>query len=278
MSVNMNDPAQLNGTTVVGGDGQKLGDVDAVYYDNATDRAEWVAVRSGLFGTRVTLVPLRRADYTGDELRVPFDKVQLRNAPHHDPGNELSSTDEADLYRYYGIGPTADASASRRRPSPSSGPSRATSATSASSTTAPSWTPRSTTCGTTASETVAGNPTPATRGRSHLVPPGGTGLTHGSVRVRRGARTHLRGLAHGFCPVCEAPFLCAGARRRATARATPGSARPAPRSRRPAPTCRARASVSAGPSCLAITLPSSTPHWSNESMPQIVPSTNVTCS
>ena len=103
MSVNMNDPAQLNGTTVVGGDGEKLGDVDAVYYDNATDRAEWVAVRSGLFGTRVTLVPLHRADYTGDELRVPFDKAQLRNAPHHDPGNELSSTDEADLYRYYGI-------------------------------------------------------------------------------------------------------------------------------------------------------------------------------
>jgi PRC-barrel domain len=103
MSVNMNDPGQLNGTTVVGGDGEKLGNVDAVYYDNATDRAEWVAVRSGLFGTRLTLVPLRRADYTGNELRVPFDKVQLRNAPHHDPGNELSSTDEADLYRYYGI-------------------------------------------------------------------------------------------------------------------------------------------------------------------------------
>jgi len=103
MSVNTNDPGQLNGTTVVGGDGEKLGNVDAVYYDNATDRAEWVAVRSGLFGTRVTLVPLRRADYTGNELRVPFDKVQLRNAPHHDPGNELSSTDEADLYRYYGI-------------------------------------------------------------------------------------------------------------------------------------------------------------------------------
>ena len=103
MSVNMNDPAQLNGATVIGGDGQKLGSVDAVYYDNATDRAEWVAVRSGLLGTRVTLVPLRRADYSGDALRVPFDKVQLRNAPHHDPGNELSSADEADLYRYYGI-------------------------------------------------------------------------------------------------------------------------------------------------------------------------------
>ena len=108
MSVSMNDPAQLNGVTVSGGDGEKLGNVDAVYYDNATDRAEWVAVRSGLFGTRVTLVPLRRADHTGDELHVPFDKVQLRNAPHHDPDDELSPAEEADLYRYYGIARAID--------------------------------------------------------------------------------------------------------------------------------------------------------------------------
>ena len=103
MTMNIDDPARLNGTTVIGGDGEKLGSVDAVYYDNATDRPEWVAVRSGLFGTRVALVPLRRANYAGDALRVPFDKVQLKNAPHHDPGRELSSSDEADLYRYYGI-------------------------------------------------------------------------------------------------------------------------------------------------------------------------------
>ena len=103
MTMNIDDPARLNGTPVIGGDGEKLGSVDSVYYDNATDRPEWVAVRSGLFGTRVALVPLRRANYGGDILRVPFDKVQLRNAPHHDPGRELSSSDEADLYRYYGI-------------------------------------------------------------------------------------------------------------------------------------------------------------------------------
>ena len=83
---NIDDPARLNGATVIGGDGEKLGNVDAVYYDNATDKAEWVAVRSGVFGTRVALVPLCRADLAGEELHVPFDKVQLRHAPHHDPG------------------------------------------------------------------------------------------------------------------------------------------------------------------------------------------------
>jgi PRC-barrel domain len=103
MTRNIDDPARLNGTTVIGGDGEKLGSVDAVYYDNATDKAEWVAVRGGLFGTRVSLVPLRRADFAGDELHVPFDKVQVKNAPHHDPGRDLSAAEEADLYRYYGV-------------------------------------------------------------------------------------------------------------------------------------------------------------------------------
>jgi sporulation protein YlmC with PRC-barrel domain len=103
MGLNIDDPSHLQGATVIGDDGQKLGNVDGVYYDNATDRPEWVAVRSGLFGTRVTLVPLRRADDTGHELHVPFDRIQLKNAPHHDPGRELSSSAEADLYRYYGL-------------------------------------------------------------------------------------------------------------------------------------------------------------------------------
>lgn len=99
----IDDPAGLHGVTVVGADGAKLGRVDAVYHDNATDRPEWVSVRGGLFGTRVALVPLRRAHHADGVLRVPFDKVQLRNAPHHHPGRELSVEEETDLYRYYGV-------------------------------------------------------------------------------------------------------------------------------------------------------------------------------
>ncbi len=102
-SPEIDDPSRLHGATVVGADGAKLGRVDAVYYDNVTDRPEWVAVRGGLFGTRVALVPLRRANRVDDVLHVPFDKVQLRNAPHHHPGHELSVEEETDLYRYYGV-------------------------------------------------------------------------------------------------------------------------------------------------------------------------------
>jgi len=108
MARNSDDESLLNGVTVIGGDGQKVGSVDAVYYDNETDRPEWVAVRSGLLGSRVTLVPISRTDHVGDQLRIPFDGVQLRNAPHHDPGGELSPSEERDLCRYYGIAVPGD--------------------------------------------------------------------------------------------------------------------------------------------------------------------------
>jgi uncharacterized protein (TIGR02271 family) len=103
MAINIDDPTRIEGSNVIGGDGKKVGTVDAIYYDNDTDRPEWVSVKTGLFGTSVSLVPLANAEVRGDDLHVPFDKGQLKDAPHHDPGRELSPSDEADLYRHYGI-------------------------------------------------------------------------------------------------------------------------------------------------------------------------------
>jgi uncharacterized protein (TIGR02271 family) len=110
MAVNISDPAALHGSAVTDRDGRKLGKVYSVYYDNETDRPEWAAVKSGLFGTHVSLVPLATAEFDGRELQVPYDKDQLQSAPHHDPDRELSPSDEAELFRHYGVpygGPTA---------------------------------------------------------------------------------------------------------------------------------------------------------------------------
>jgi uncharacterized protein (TIGR02271 family) len=103
MAITIDDPARLEGTDVRGGDGSKLGSVESVYYDNNSDRPEWVSVRSGLFGSHVSIMPLKSAEYDGRELRVPYDKDALRSAPHHDPGRELSPRDEEDLFRHYGM-------------------------------------------------------------------------------------------------------------------------------------------------------------------------------
>jgi hypothetical protein len=75
------DPTAITGASVVGADGDKLGKVDAIYYDNETDKPEWAAVKSGLFGSHVTLVPLSRGNWDGDTLTVPFDKSALKTAP-----------------------------------------------------------------------------------------------------------------------------------------------------------------------------------------------------
>jgi sporulation protein YlmC with PRC-barrel domain len=103
MAVNIQDPAALQGLTVTGQRGEKLGKVDGVYIDNETQRPEWAAVKSGLFGTHISLVPLATADVSGDELRVPFDKDTLKGAPHHDPDRELSPQQEIELFEHYGI-------------------------------------------------------------------------------------------------------------------------------------------------------------------------------
>ncbi|MDK3258023.1 PRC and DUF2382 domain-containing protein [Blastococcus capsensis] len=96
---------QLNaviGSTAVGPDG-KLGKVGEVYLDDETGRPEWATVRTGLFGTKEAFVPLAGADMSGDELRVPYDKDKLKNAPHIDSEGHLSPAEETELYRYYGL-------------------------------------------------------------------------------------------------------------------------------------------------------------------------------
>jgi hypothetical protein len=103
MAANIQDPTAIHGLTVTGRGGEKLGKVDGVYLDNETQRPEWAAVKSGLFGTHISLVPLATAEVSGDELRVPFDKDALKGAPHHDPDRELSPQQEIELFEHYGI-------------------------------------------------------------------------------------------------------------------------------------------------------------------------------
>jgi uncharacterized protein (TIGR02271 family) len=104
MTINtMSDPNTMTGAPVRGNDGDKLGKIDAIYLDNTTDAPEWAAVKSGLFGTHVTLVPLAQASWDGDTLSVPFDKAALTAAPHHDPDAAISAQDEDELYRHYGV-------------------------------------------------------------------------------------------------------------------------------------------------------------------------------
>ena len=100
---NVSNPSTMTGAPVRGTDGDKLGKIDAIYLDNATNAPEWAAVKTGLFGGHNTLVPLAQASWDGDTLTVPFDKAALNAAPHHDPDAAISAQDEDELYRHYGL-------------------------------------------------------------------------------------------------------------------------------------------------------------------------------
>jgi uncharacterized protein (TIGR02271 family) len=109
----IDDPQALVGRTVIASDGEKIGKVQDVYFDMGTDHPEWISVTTGLFGTHSSLVPLAEASEEGDDVRVPYGKEQVKAAPHHDPGQQLSEQDEADIFRYYGTRDEGSVSAER---------------------------------------------------------------------------------------------------------------------------------------------------------------------
>jgi len=84
--------------------GEKIGSASEVYLDDETGQPEWVTVRTGLFGTKESFVPIRNADLTNDGVRVPVSKSQVKDAPKIDTDGHLSPQEEQELYRYYGMG------------------------------------------------------------------------------------------------------------------------------------------------------------------------------
>ncbi|HXH81025.1 PRC and DUF2382 domain-containing protein [Nocardioides sp.] len=93
------------GGNVVDNDGSKIGSIGQVYLDDQTGQPEWVTVKTGMFGGGESFVPLREAEVTGDDLRVPYSKDKVKDAPRiEDADSHLSETEEAELYRYYGVG------------------------------------------------------------------------------------------------------------------------------------------------------------------------------
>src|SRR4051812_18413584 len=84
--------------------GPKNGSASEVYLDDESGQPEWVTVRTGLFGTKESFVPIRDADLTGDGVRVAVSKEQVKDAPKIDTDGHLSPQEEQELYRYYGLG------------------------------------------------------------------------------------------------------------------------------------------------------------------------------
>ncbi|WIX77823.1 PRC and DUF2382 domain-containing protein [Amycolatopsis carbonis] len=96
-------PQQLMDSAVVDPDGNKIGKVGNVYLADATREPEWITVKTGLFGSKESFVPLSGANVDNDGIHVNVAKDQVSEAPRIDADGHLSSTESADLYRHYGL-------------------------------------------------------------------------------------------------------------------------------------------------------------------------------
>jgi uncharacterized protein (TIGR02271 family) len=106
MTMSMETVAQWRGADVIDASGDKVGTVEEIYLDQETDQPEWALVKTGMFGGKSTFVPLSGANPDGDNLRVQYEKDQIKDAPKIDPDQQLSQSEERELYQHYGMGYT----------------------------------------------------------------------------------------------------------------------------------------------------------------------------
>jgi sporulation protein YlmC with PRC-barrel domain len=99
----LEDVRTWRGMKMVDSDGDKIGKIEDILLDRQTGEPAWAAVKTGLFGHKHTLVPVRDAEVTDDEVRVPLQKDQVKDAPRIDPDGELSPEEERTLWEHYGL-------------------------------------------------------------------------------------------------------------------------------------------------------------------------------
>jgi hypothetical protein len=104
MSISTDDLGRITQqTSVVASDGDRLGAINQIYTSDTTGEPAWATLKTGLFGTQESFVPLVDATFEGDEIHVPVTKQAVHDAPRVDADGHLSVEEEDDLYRYYGL-------------------------------------------------------------------------------------------------------------------------------------------------------------------------------
>jgi uncharacterized protein (TIGR02271 family) len=96
-------PQELIDSAVVDPEGNKIGKVGNVYLADATHQPEWITVKTGLFGTKESFVPLSGARTDKDGIHVQVDKDSVSDAPRIDADGHLSPEESTQLYQHYGL-------------------------------------------------------------------------------------------------------------------------------------------------------------------------------
>ena len=103
------------GHAVIDQNGDKIGTLEAVYVDTASDLPVFATVQVGMLGRhRLAFAPLDGATVGPGYLRIPVLKKLVKNAPSIDSDGELLATEEPAIFEHYGLPYHAGAGGERR--------------------------------------------------------------------------------------------------------------------------------------------------------------------
>jgi uncharacterized protein (TIGR02271 family) len=105
--VNTQQMQDITGKNVIDTNDDKVGEVGQIYLNDASGEPEWVTVKTGLFGSKESFVPIAGSQVTADGFVVAYDKSTIKDAPQVDADGHLSEQEMDELYRYYRLEGTA---------------------------------------------------------------------------------------------------------------------------------------------------------------------------
>jgi hypothetical protein len=98
------DIREWRGQAVVDRNGSKIGTLESVYVETATDQPAFATVTVGMpTRRRLVFVPLDGATVGPGYLKITQPKARVKSAPSIDVDGELPATDEPALFRHYDI-------------------------------------------------------------------------------------------------------------------------------------------------------------------------------
>ena len=101
-TMTVEDLAAARGSAVYSSEGDQIGSLEEIFVDQETGEPEWVAVGSGMLGTKRVLAPVVGLEQAQDGFRLPYGKQQVKETPDVDT-DEISQDMEAQLYAHYGL-------------------------------------------------------------------------------------------------------------------------------------------------------------------------------
>jgi hypothetical protein len=107
--------SEWRGQDVLDPEDHRVGRLEEIYYDRHANSPGFACVKTGLFGRRLSFVPLTGASMSRDHIRVAYPADEIKRAPNVEPDGQLTAEEEAALFAHYGLDSPIDPDAQSPR-------------------------------------------------------------------------------------------------------------------------------------------------------------------